>query len=52
MESSIVFAENVKNQRISTKEVTDNIEIGDYIMLDDSWIQITESHLLLVRKIF
>ena len=52
MESSIILTESVKNQRMSTNEVIKNMKIGDYFMLDKSWIQITENHVILVKKIF
>ena len=52
MESSIIITESVKNQRMPTNEVIKNMKIGDYFMLDKSWIQITENHIVLANKIF
>ena len=52
METSIIITESVKNQRLSTNEVIKNMKIGDYFMLDKSWIQITDNHVVLANKIF
>jgi hypothetical protein len=52
MENLIIIADSVKNQIVSTKEVISSMEVGDYFMLDNSWIKITENHVLMAKGIF
>ena len=51
MESPITIRENGINQKVPTKEVIENMKIGDYFMLDKSWIKITISHVLMLKEI-
>ena len=43
--------DSMKNRRISTIELIKSMQIGDYFLLDKSWIKITENHVLMVKEI-
>ena len=52
MENPIIITDRVKNKRISTDEVILSMEIGDYFMLDNHWIEMTKIHVLMTKEIF
>ena len=52
MEYSKLIAKIDDNQRMSTIDVIKTMEIGDYFLVDNSWIQITENHVFLVKNDF